>query len=183
MEEECLPDKEMALLETIFFLESEPRDVQALSRISKLDVAVVEDVIERLKQKYRSADSGVQLEQIAGGWILAPKKEVWELVHQRYGKKNEGKLSKAALETLSIIAYSQPVTKAEIESIRGVSADNMIHLLSERSLIKEVGKKDIPGKPSQYGTTVEFLKYFHLNSIAELPQLDASEEERFTLAR
>ena len=99
------------------------------------------------------------------------------------GSKNEGKLSKAALETLSIIAYSQPITRAEIESIRGVNADNMIRLLLERDFIKVIGKKEIPGHPSQYGTTEEFLKYFHLNSIAELPKLDESEEERFTLAR
>ena len=87
------------------------------------------------------------------------------------------------METLSIIAYSQPITKGEIEAIRGVSADNMIRLLIERSLVKEVGKKDIPGKPIQYGTTKEFLKFFRLNSIADLPKLDETESERFELAR
>ena len=87
------------------------------------------------------------------------------------------------METLSIIAYSQPITRGEIEAIRGVSADNMIRLLAERNLIKEVGKKDIPGKPSQYGTTKDFLKFFRLNSIADLPKLDETESERFELAR
>ena len=85
--------------------------------------------------------------------------------------------------SLSIIAYSQPITRAEIEGLRGVSADNMIRLLMERNLIKEVGKKDVPGKPTQYGTTKEFLKFFRLNSIADLPKLDQEEEERFELAR
>ena len=102
---------------------------------------------------------------------------------EKYGKKNEGKLSKSAMETLSIIAYSQPITRAEIEAIRGVSADNMVRLLMERNLIKETGKKDIPGKPVQYGTTKEFLKFFRLNSIADLPKLDETESERFELAR
>jgi segregation and condensation protein B len=87
------------------------------------------------------------------------------------------------METLSIIAYSQPITRAEIEAIRGVSADNMVRLLMERNLIRETGKKDVPGKPIQYGTTKEFLKFFRLNSIADLPKLDETESERFELAR
>ena len=102
---------------------------------------------------------------------------------EKYGKKNEGKLSKSAMETLSIIAYSQPITRAEIEAIRGVSADNMVRLLMERNLIRETGKKDVPGKPIQYGTTKDFLKFFRLNSIADLPKLDETESERFELAR
>ena len=85
------------------------------------------------------------------------------------------------METLSIIAYSQPITRAEIEAIRGVSADNMIRLLFEKQLIKELGKKDAPGKPIQYGTSREFLKYFKLGSIADLPRLNELDEERFGL--
>jgi segregation and condensation protein B len=85
------------------------------------------------------------------------------------------------METLSIIAYSQPVTRSEIEDIRGVQADSMIRLLLERNLIREMGKKDVPGKPSQYGTTREFLMLFHLESIADLPKLDENEADRFEL--
>ena len=113
--------------------------------------------------------------------MLVPKKELWESLKDRYGRKNEQKLSRAALETLSIIAYSQPVTRAEVESIRGVAADNMIRFLLERNLVKEVGKKDAPGKPVQYGTTKEFLKFFRLGSIAELPRLGELERDRFEL--
>jgi segregation and condensation protein B len=120
---------------------------------------------------------------ITGGWALVPKKDIWDVLKERYGNKNEGKLSRSALETLSIIAYSQPITRAEIEAIRGVSADNMIRLLAERNLIKEVGKKDAPGKPVQFGTTKEFLKFFRLNSISDLPKLEETESERFELAR
>ena len=87
------------------------------------------------------------------------------------------------METLAIIAYSQPITRAEIEALRGVSADNMIRILVERNLIKEVGRKDIPGKPIQFGTTKDFLQLFQLNSIADLPKLDETESERFELAR
>ncbi len=176
-------DKETALIEAILFLESEPQSEAVLVKNSELSKDVVDMAIQQLKEKYSASDSGIELIQISGGWTLSPKKELWDFLKERYGKKSEGKLSKAAMETLSIIAYSQPITRAEIEAIRGVSADNMIRLLVERSLIKEVGKKDIPGKPVQFGTTKEFLKFFRLNSIADLPRLDEAESERFELAR
>ena len=88
-----------------------------------------------------------------------------------------------AITEASIIAYKQPITRAEIEAIRGVPPDNMIRILQERQLVKEVGRKDAPGRPCQFGTTKEFLKFFNLNSIAELPALDEKESERFELAR
>lgn len=176
-------DKETALVEAVFYLEGEPLNTEAIARITDLSKEVVAEVLTRLKERYEAKDSGIELEQISGGWVITPKKELWSFLRDRYGKKNEGKLSRAAMETLSIIAYSQPITRGEIEAIRGVSADNMIRLLAERSLIKEVGKKDIPGKPAQYGTTKEFLKFFRLNSIADLPKLDETESERFELAR
>ncbi len=113
--------------------------------------------------------------------MLSPKLELWDYLKDRYGKKNDNRLSRAALETLSIIAYSQPITKAEIENIRGVNADGMIKLLLSKDLIKVVGKKDAPGKPVQYGTTMEFLKFFKLKSIADLPKLDELNQERFEL--
>ncbi|MCR5762817.1 MAG: SMC-Scp complex subunit ScpB [Treponema sp.] len=176
-------DSETALLETVLFLESEPQSVEVLAKITQLSEDVVNECIERLKEKYSCADSGIEVSQIIGGWILTPKKESFDLVKERYGRKNEGRLSKAAIETLSIIAYSQPITRAEIESIRHVNADNMMRILLDRKFIKEVGKKDIPGKPILYGTTKEFLEFFHLQSIADLPKLDEAESERFELAR
>jgi len=90
------------------------------------------------------------------------------------------RLSRAAMETLAIIAYSQPITRAEIEAIRGVNVDAMIRLLLEKNLIAEIGKRDVPGKPMQYGTTQEFLRCFGLNSIEDLPKLDEVENTRFS---
>ena len=179
----CVLEKETALVEAVLFLESEPLSVDALVEITKLSKDVVEIAIENLKERYKSEGCGLELAQMLGGWALVPKKDLWGFLKERYGKKNEGKLSRSAMETLSIIAYQQPVTKAEIEAIRGVSADNMVRLLIERNLIKEVGKKDVPGKPVQYGTTKDFLKFFRLQSIADLPKLDETENERFELAR
>ena len=120
-----------------------------------------------------------KIAELGGGYTFAVKQMLWEHLKPRYGKRSEGKLSRAALETLSIIAYSQPVTRQEIESIRGVSADSMIKLLASKSLIREVGKKQVPGRPVQYGTTKEFLKTFRLGSIADLPKLDELDAEKF----
>jgi segregation and condensation protein B len=113
--------------------------------------------------------------------LISPKRVYWESLKDRYGKKNEDKISRAAIETLTIIAYSQPITRAEIKGLRGVNPDNMIHLLIEKGLIDKVGKKDIPGQPVLYGTTKEFLKQFRLNSIADLPKLSESDLDRFEL--
>ncbi len=176
-------DDETALLETVLFLESEPQSVEILAKITRFSEDVVAECIERLKEKYESPDSGIELSMVLGGWLLTPKKECFDLVKERYGKKNEGRLSKSAIETLAIIAYSQPITRAEIESLRHVNVDAMMRLLLDRKLIAEKGHKDIPGKPTMYGTTDEFLKFFNLQSIKDLPQLDEEESKRFELAR
>ena len=173
--------KEAALVEAILFLEGEPLDLAGLSRISGLSREVVENALACLENRYALGESGLELSRIGGGITISPKRVYWDNLKDRYGRKNESRLSRAAMETLSIIAYSQPVTRTEVESIRGVQADTMIRLLLEKSLIREMGKKDIPGKPIQYGTTREFLKVFRLGSIADLPKLDESEAERFEL--
>lgn len=174
-------EKETALIEAILYLEADPVDEAALVRISGLSKDVVERALENLEGRYAAEDSGLEISRIGGGVTIAPKKEYWENLKERYGKKNEAKLSRAALETLSIIAYSQPITRGEIEAIRGVSADNMIRLLLDRGLIRETGKKDVPGKPVLFGTTRDFLKFFRLESIADLPKLNESEMDRFEL--
>lgn len=176
-------ENKTAFLETVLFLESEPQSVENLSKITQLSQEDINSCLESLKEKYSNEDSGIELAQIIGGWTLVPKKEYFMFVRERYGKKNEGRLSKAAIETLTIIAYSQPITRAEIQSLRHVNVDNMMRLLLDRKFIKEVGKKDIPGKPTLYGTTKEFLEFFHLQSIADLPRLEEKESEVFELAR
>jgi segregation and condensation protein B len=174
-------EDEAALVEAVLFLESDPVDAATLSRICALSTDVVLEALAELQRRYETSRSGLQVDEIAGGFLLIPRADLWEHLKYRYGKKNETNLSRAALETLSVIAYSQPVTRAEIESIRGVSPDGMIRLLSAKGLIKAVGKKDVPGKPTQYGTTSDFLKVFRLSSIADLPRLDELNEERFEL--
>ena len=173
--------KEQSILEAILFLENDPVNLQHLVRVSGLSKEIIQDVLNEMKVHYGKIEHGLSLIETNEGWVLSPKEELWDNLKEYYGKKNDEKLSKAAMETLSIIAYSQPLTKAEIENIRGVSSDGMIRLLMKRNLIKEVGKKDVPGKPIQYGTSKEFLKMFRLKSIADLPKLDEVEQKRFEL--
>ncbi|MDR0524799.1 MAG: SMC-Scp complex subunit ScpB [Spirochaetaceae bacterium] len=170
-----------ALLEAVLFLEPEALDEPALARASGLTPEQVTEGLAVLEARYREESAGVELSRIAGGLVLAPKPGPWEILKTRYGKKNEIRLSRAALETLSIIAYSQPITRGEIEAIRGASAEGMLRLLTEKNLIRETGKKDAPGKPMQYGTTKTFLQVFRLESIGDLPKLDEAEAERFGL--
>jgi segregation and condensation protein B len=172
-------EKETALLEAILFLESDPISISTLILYSGFEQEVIQLALEHLAENLTLRSSGLELRELQGGWMLAPKTEFWEQVKNQYGNKQQQKLSKAALETLSIIAYSQPVTRASLESIRGVSADTMIRFLLDKKLIKKTEKLDVPGKPMQYITTKEFLKLFNLNSIADLPKLDEMEQERF----
>jgi segregation and condensation protein B len=175
------PVLQAALIEAILYLESNPVDEEWLARVSRLPMEAVRAALLELEDKYAQKESGVELSRLGGGVMLSPKWEYWELLKERYGKKNESRLSRAAMETLSIIAYSQPITRSEVEAIRGVQADNMIRLLLDKELIREVGKKNAPGKPVQFGTTKAFLKLFRMKSIADLPKLNESEADRFEL--
>ena len=171
--------KEAALVEAVLLLESDPVELRKLSTITGLPSEAALEAISQLRTVLEADGHGLEIVEIGGGFAFAPRKDLWEQLRERYGKSAENRLSKAALETIAIVAYSQPITRAEIESIRGVAADGMIKLLLSRNFIREVGKKDVPGKPVQYGTTREFLKAFRLNTISDLPKLDGLERERF----
>ena len=174
---------EVALIEAILFLESDPVETGRLIRISKLSRTAVVKALSQLEELYREDTRGIELVCIGDSWQLAPKRLLWQQLKERYGKRGMKKLSKAAMETLTIIAYRQPITRNEIEVIRGVSSDPMIKLLLTQKLIKEVGRKNVLGKPVQYGTTLNFLKVVRLSSIAELPKLDEIEQSRFDLRK
>ena len=175
-------ENESGLIEAILYLEMDPIDITALSHRSGLSRDMVKKALEYLEVKYQEDHSGVELSRIGGGVMLSTKQQYWDILKPHYGKKNELRFSKATLETLSIIAYSQPVTRSEIETIRGVQAvDTVMRFLLEKDLIRAMGKKDVPGKPIQYGTTRAFLRFFQLNSIADLPKLSESEAARFEL--
>lgn len=171
------------LVDSILYLERTPITKERLVKLSGLSEIDIEKALDNLAERYESTYSGVMLNKVNEGYILVPKRQYWKMLNSHYCAKGSAKLSKSALETLSIVAYSQPITRAEVENLRGVNVDPMIRLLVERGFIKEVGKKDIAGHPVLYGTTPFFLTYFSLNSIEELPKLNEVEEERFSLAR
>lgn len=172
-------EQEKALLEAILFLESDAVDIREIVKTTGLARERVEELLSEIRTDLSEPVRGLDLVTVAGTVQLLPKRSLWPHLRSRYGKQRDARLSRAALETLSIVAYSQPITRGEIESLRGVSADAMIARLVELGYIREIGRKDAPGRPVQYGTTRDFLRRFGLESIADLPKLDELEEERY----
>ena len=172
-------DKNVALVEAVLFLETDPVELSQIAKITLLDEAAVQAALEALHGRYSKPDSGLELSELGGGFSLIPRRDLMLDLRQHYGRKTDEKMSRASLETLSIIAYSQPVTRVEIDSIRGVNSTATLKVLAEKGFIRETGRKDTPGRPVQYGTTKEFLQLFGLKTIAELPKLDEAEKERF----
>ncbi|MDR2493874.1 MAG: SMC-Scp complex subunit ScpB [Spirochaetaceae bacterium] len=167
------------LIEAILYLETEPIDAAGLSRTAGLSRADADAALKDIENRYAREESGLEICRVGGGISIAPKKIYWDALRARYGRKDDTRLSRAALETLSIIAYSQPITRSEIEAIRGVQVDAMIRTLLDKGFIQETGRKDAPGKPVQFGTTKAFLQRFRLERIEDLPALDEKEAARF----
>tara|TARA_B100000424_G_scaffold73745_1_gene54764 strand:+ start:5312 stop:6004 length:693 start_codon:yes stop_codon:yes gene_type:complete len=156
-------------IEAILFASNEPMDVNAIeSKISKKKQNI-EKSLEKLQAHYKSR--GINLICISNKWSFRTAENLSNLMSQQ--KTVEKKLSKAAIETLSIIVYHQPVTRAEIEEIRGVAfGTNTLEILMELNWVKPMGRKDVPGKPIQYGTTDEFLNHFSLQKLSDLPTVE-----------
>ena len=131
----------------------------------------IKQIIESMKEDYNSPNKGIELITIDNSYQLCTKKELYEYIYPVLDKRNKPNLSNAALETLAIIAYNPKITRAEIEAIRGVSADACVYKLLEYGLIEEAGKIDLPGKPMSYKTTNDFLRMFGYSSLEELPEL------------
>ncbi len=163
------------LLETLLFVAWEPLPSKRLAEVAGLDLKLVRSLLAELQQNY--ADAGFQLKEIAGGWQFLTRAEFAPYIEKLY-KPRAQQLSKAALETLAIVAYRQPVTRLEIDNIRQVKSDAVLTKLLERSLIEEVGRLEAPGRPILYGTTREFLAAFGLTSLQELPPLAEMEGEQ-----
>jgi len=170
-----------ALIEVILSLEAEPINERQISRITGLSSDKVLETLDILESHYSADTHGIQIMKFPDGWTFTPKESLWQSLKIHYEKERGNTLTRAALETLSIIAYSQPITKSEIENIRGVGVDGVIRSLKDKNLIKEIRRQDTPGRPALYGTTKEFLKRFNLGSIAELPRLDETDDKKFSL--
>ncbi len=162
------------LLEAYLFVATEPVQHAEIARLLGIEAAAVEEALEDMANAYaRRINSGLHIVRIAGGYQMATRPALAEGVARLLAAPGQkSRLSKPALETLAIIAYQQPVTQAEIEAVRGVNADGVLKTLTERQLIQETGRKEVPGRPFLYGTTPDFLHYFGLNTLEDLPPLE-----------
>lgn len=164
----------LPLLEAYLFVAVEPITPGEVARILGLEAAAVEEALEDLTNLYaRRISSGLNVIRIAGGYQIATKPDLSEGIARLLASPNaKARLSKPALETLAIVAYQQPVTQAEVEAVRGVNVDAVLKTLSERRLLAEEGRKPVPGRPILYVTTPDFLHYFGLDTLDDLPPLE-----------
>lgn len=158
-----------ALLETLLFVADGPVDLARLQRALDVDRPTLERALAALAATYQRR--GIRMQRKGDDVTLASAPEAAECVERFLGLADSGRLSAAALETLAIVAYKQPVTRAQIEAIRGVNADYALRALMARNLVQEVGRLETVGRPAIFGTTFEFLQYFGLESLDELPAL------------
>ena len=158
-------------LEAMLFVTDEPVGTIALAEMLECEPGQVEAALVALREKLERDGSGIQLREVAGGWRLFTHPAYHELIEKYVLSWDTRKLSAAAMETLAIVAYTQPVTRAGVASVRGVNSDSPINSLVEKGLVREVGTADTPGNPTLYGTTCGFLEKFGLRSPADLPDL------------
>ena len=172
MEDKPLPNGNLkAILECMLFVSSQPLSVKHVSESLHLEELEVEAAMHELRLDY--ADHGLQVLRIAGGYQLCTRPEYSEYLSALL-KPERSRLSRAALETAAIVAYRQPITQPEIDAVRGVNSDGVVRTLLDRSLIKQVGRKETVGRPILYATSDEFLNHFGLNDLSELPEFSGA---------
>ncbi len=164
-------EKVKSIIEAILFAAGRPVSIKELIISFELPKEDLENILLSMQEDYKETNRGIEIIKIEDNYQLCTKKEMYEYVYPIIDKRAKPNLSNAALETLSIIAYNPKITRAEIEAIRGVSADACIYKLLEFGLIEESGKSDLPGKPMTYKTSNEFLKMFGYTSLNDLPPL------------
>lgn len=164
-------EKQKAIIEAILFAAGREVQINELMSVLELSKEKVIDIIESMKEDYKNENRGIQVVTVNNAVQLCTKEELYNYIYPVFDKRSKPSLSTAALETLAIIAYNPRITRAEIESIRGVNSDGTIYKLLDYNLIEESGKLDAPGRPGTYSVTSEFLKMFGLNNLDELPDL------------
>ncbi|HQT99493.1 MAG TPA: SMC-Scp complex subunit ScpB [Acidimicrobiales bacterium] len=167
-DEESLEQK----LEAMLTVALEPISVEELADVVDANAAEIENLLRSLRQEYLDARRGFQLVELASGWVMQSAPEVAEWVTKFANRDVSHRLSSAALETLAIIAYRQPVSRAQITALRGVNVDGVVRLLEQRGYVEERGRAGGPGQPILYGTTELFLDRLGLASLHELPPIE-----------
>lgn len=171
--------EEAKIIEAVLFIENMPLSKEKIHELTKVDEGDIVDSLREIQDNYTSRNSGLLLLEEEGMYSFQPVQELYPVLRASYGRRVDKRLSRAALETLSIVAYSQPITRSEIDKIRGIQSDSIVRLLRERDYIKVNGRADKPGHPCLYCTTRKFLYEFKLKSIADLPKLSEADRLKF----
>lgn len=177
-----VPQEELdlaGLFEALLFLSNEPLPLSFFVKNLGVDAQQAKIILDSLVDEYEERDGGIRLFEISNGYQFMTSRRYSTQIRRIMGYARREGLSKGMLETLSIIAYKQPIVLAEIEELRGVSSRMMVANLMKKNLIKPVGRKELPGRPLCYGTTDEFLRYFGLNRLSDLPKLSEIKEFSF----
>lgn len=165
-----------AIIEALIFVADEPLSVKTIAEVLGEEQNLIQSVAENLSQEFNERAGGLQLREVAGGWQISTRPEFHEEIRKFLKTRPNAKLSFAALETLAVIAYKQPVTIPEIMEIRGVQSGSAIKTLLDKRLIAAKGRKETVGRPMLYGTSKEFLLQFGLKDLAELPNAEDFED-------
>ncbi|MGM0499428.1 MAG: SMC-Scp complex subunit ScpB [Bacillota bacterium] len=173
---EDLKPKDIALVEALIFSSKKKLPHKVIKEITSFSEEKLERIIIYLEQKYQSLEFGIQLKEYNNSYLFQTKKEFAAEIEQLFDITKVSSLSTASMETLAIIAYRQPVTRSEIEAIRGVSVERTLSTLSKYELIEEVGRKETIGNPIIYGTTGQFLEYLDIEDLNELPEIERVEK-------
>jgi segregation and condensation protein B len=164
-------NRNKAILEALLFASGEPLTIGAIAKATSLNEQNIREILRELTADYRDRNSGIIIAEIADGYELATDPELAAWIRRMKNVHVSNKLSQPSIETLSIIAYKQPITKVEIDQLRGVNSDAAVKSLLDKRLVKIIGKKESPGRPFLYSTTNEFLQYFGLKNLTELPAI------------
>ncbi len=170
-----------AIIEGILFAAGDPVDIERISDILDIDIKSTRAVLTALSDKYDEEKRGLKIIRLEDSYQMCTRGEYNEYISRLAEPRRMQTLSNAAMEVLSIVAYKQPVTRAVIEQIRGVSCDTLVNRLLERNLIQEIGRLDTPGRPMLFGTNDEFLRCFGVSSVTELPDYEKISSEQISL--
>lgn len=171
--------KAEAAIEAILFAVGESVELEKLAKAIEQDTETTKKIIGHMTDRYREEDRGIQIVELENAYQLCTKSELYEYLIRVAKQPRRIALSDVLMETLSIIAYKQPITKLEIEKIRGVKCDHAVNKLVEYNLVQELGRLDAPGRPLLFGTTEEFLRHFGVNSLEDLPSFNPVQIEDF----
>lgn len=165
----------IAIIEALMFAHGDPITPEKLSEASGIDLETTVKLIDQLERRYNVQESGLQVIRLNDGFQITTRPEYAGYIKSALETRRQQPLSQAAMETLSIVAYNQPVTKAFVEQVRGIDSSSVVNTLVERDLLEEAGRLDLPGRPVSYRTTDTFLRCFGISSLRELPPLPDQE--------